>query len=202
MKTGPEQWANRAASAEAAIVRRHLRQLWRIPGTQLGVVGWPPSRRDRSYGTWHYWWQAHLLDTLVDAQLRDPRPERAERIRRQIRGHRIRNNGRWTNRYYDDMAWLALALERAGRLLGIARPQALQTLTRQLFNSWMPEYGGGIPWRKQDQFFNAPANGPAGIVLARCGQVPRAAQMADWIDRTLLDPETQLIFDGIRDGSL
>lgn len=202
MKAGPEQWANRAASAEMAVARRHLRPLWRIPGTQLGVVGWPPSRRDRGFGTWHYWWQAHLLDTLVDAQVRDPRPERAEGITRQIRGHRIRNNARWTNSYYDDMAWLALALERSGRLLGIHRPHALQTLTRQLFNAWVPEAGGGIPWRKQDQFFNAPANGPAGILLARQGHLPRAAQMADWVDENLLDPETHLIFDGIRDGSL
>lgn len=202
MDPGTKHWANRAASAEAAIAGRHLRPLWRIPGTQLGVVGWPPSRRDRSFGTWHYWWQAHLLDTLVDAQVRDPRPERLERITRQIRGHRIRNNGRWTNSYYDDMAWLALALERAGRLLGISRPRALQTLTGQLFNAWLPEEGGGIPWRKQDRFFNAPANGPAGIYLSRQGRLPRAAQMADWIDQTLLDPETHLIFDGIREGSL
>lgn len=103
-------WANRAASAEAAVARRHLKRLWQLPGAQLGVVGWPPTRRDSLYGTWHYWWQAHLLDCLVDAQLRDPQPQRLTSISRQIRGHRIRNNGRWTNSYYDDMAWLALAL--------------------------------------------------------------------------------------------
>lgn len=197
-----QQWANRAASAETAITRRHLRRLWQIPGTQLGVVGWPPTQRDRAFGSWHYWWQAHLLDTLVDAQVRDPQPARIERIHRQIRGHRTRNLGRWTNSYYDDMAWLALALERAGRLTGVTRPAALQTLAAQLLDSWAPEDGGGIPWRKQDQFFNAPANGPAGIFLARYGQVRRAQQMADWIDETLIDPETDLVFDGINDGSL
>ena len=79
------------------------------------------------------------------------------------------NNGRWTNKYYDDMAWLALALERAGQLAGIERPRALNSLGHQLVSSWVPEDGGGIPWRKQDQFFNAPANGPAGIFLARHG---------------------------------
>lgn len=197
-----QQWANRAASAEEAVTRRHLRRLWQVPRTQLGVVGWPPTRRDRTFGSWHYWWQAHLLDTLVDAQMRDPRPERVERIRRQIRGHRTRNIGRWTNNYYDDMAWLALALERAGRLAGVERPAALRALAAQLVNSWAPEDGGGIPWRKQDQFFNAPANGPAGIFLARHGMVQRAQQMADWIDETLIDPETHLVFDGINDGSL
>lgn len=198
-----QQWADRAASAEAAIARRHLRRLWQLPGTQLGVVGWPPTRRDRSFGSWHYWWQAHLLDTLVDAQQRDPRPERVARIRRQIRGHRTRNLGRWTNSYYDDMAWLALALERAGRVAGVEKPRALDTLAAELLGSWMPEAGGGIPWRKQDRFFNAPANGPAGIFLCRYGgRLERARQMADWIDDTLIDPETDLVFDGIKASSL
>lgn len=197
------QWGARAADAEAAIVRRHLRRLWQLPGTQLGVVGWPPTARDRAFGSWHYWWQAHLLDTLIDAQLRDPRPERLIHIRRQVRGHHARNLGRWTNSYYDDMAWLALALERAARLAGVRRPRALASLCSQLVGSWMPESGGGIPWRKQDRFFNAPANGPAGIFLARYGEhLPRAQAMADWLDDTLIDPETHLVFDGIRDGSL
>ena len=67
----------------------------------------------------------------------------------------------------------------------------------------MPEDGGGIPWRKQDQFFNAPANGPAGLFLARYSdRLKRAEQIADWIDRTLIDPETHLVFDGIKAGSL
>jgi len=198
-----QQWANRAASAEAAIAKRNLRRLWQLPGTQLGVVGCPPTPKDLTFGTWHYWWQAHLLDCLVDAQVRDPQPARLGQITRQIRGHRLRNNGRWTNSYYDDMAWLALALERAGRLTGVERPKALRTLSEQFVNSWVPEDGGGIPWRKQDQFFNAPANGPAGIFLARYDdRLRRAQQMADWIEDTLIDPETHLVFDGIKGGSL
>lgn len=195
-------WANRAASSEASITKRHLRRLWGLPGTQLGVVAWPAARKQTLFGTWHYWWQAHLLDCLLDAQLRDPQPGRLTRINRQIRGHRIRNTGRWTNDYYDDMAWLALALERSGRLCDIGRPKALDTLADQFLNSWVPEDGGGIPWRKQDQFFNAPANGPAAIFLARHDRVRRAQQMADWIDETLIDPETHLVFDGVKAGSL
>ncbi|MDY6869735.1 MAG: glycoside hydrolase family 76 protein [Actinomycetota bacterium] len=196
-------WANRAASAEAAITQRHLVRLWGLPGTQLGVVAWPAAGPHKQFRTWHYWWQAHLLDCLVDAQLRAPDPDRQRRIVRQIRAHRIRNLGRWSNDYYDDMAWLALALERAGRLAGVARPRALGTLCEQFLNAWVPDDGGGIPWRKQDQFFNAPANGPAGIFLARYDtRLRRAQQMADWIDEVLIDPDTQLVFDGIKGGSL
>ncbi|BBX98503.1 glycoside hydrolase family 76 protein [Mycobacterium lacus] len=196
-------WANRAASSEAAVTRRHLRRLWGLPGTQLAVVAWPSDRKDRLFGIWHYWWQAHLLDCLVDAQLRDPQPERRTRINRQVRAHRLRNHLSWINNYYDDMAWLALALERAARVAGVERRRALPKLTDQFVKAWVPEDGGGIPWRKQDQFFNAPANGPAGIFLARSGgRMRRAQQMADWIDETLIDPDTHLVFDGIKAGSL
>ncbi|MBV9318425.1 MAG: fructose-bisphosphate aldolase [Mycobacterium sp.] len=196
-------WANRAASAEAAVTARHVKRLWALPGTQLGVVAWPSSRRDRLFGSWHYWWQAHLLDCLVDAQLREPKPERRNKIRCQIRSHRLRNTGKWVNKYYDDMAWLALALERACRVAGVDHRRALDKLTHEFVTAWVPEDGGGIPWRKQDQFFNAPANGPAGIFLARYGdRLKRAQQMADWIDKTLIDPETHLVFDGIKAGSL
>lgn len=199
--------ANRAASAETAVTQRHLRRLWALPGTQLAVVAWPSTRRDRLFGSWHYWWQAHLLDCLVDAQLRDPQPQRRARINRQVRSHRVRNNFSWLNSYYDDMAWLALALERADRVAGVRRRRALPKLTNQFVEAWVPEDGGGIPWRKQDQFFNAPANGPAGLFLARYPdqygkRLKRAEQMADWIDRTLIDPETHLVFDGIKAGSL
>jgi predicted alpha-1,6-mannanase (GH76 family) len=195
-------WANRAASAEAAIAKRHYRRLWRLPGTQLGVVAWPPAKKHLWFRTWNYWWQAHLLDCLVDAQVRDPQPERKLAIERQIRGHHWRNTGRWTNGYYDDMAWLALALERAGSQAGVEQTKALDKLAEQFLNSWVPEDGGGIPWRKQDQFFNAPANGPAGIFLARYDRLRRAQQMADWIDETLIDPDTHLVFDGIKGGSM
>jgi predicted alpha-1,6-mannanase (GH76 family) len=198
-----ELWANRAASSEAAVAQRHLKRLWGLPGTQLGVVAWPPQRRDRLFGTWHYWWQAHLLDCLVDAQLRDPQPERRTEINRQVRSHRLRNNFSWVNSYYDDMAWLALALQRAATVAGVERKRALPKLADQFVTAWVPEDGGGIPWRKQDQFFNAPANGPAGIFLARYpDRLKRAEQMGDWIDRTLIDPETHLVFDGIKGGSL
>ncbi len=196
-------WANRAASAEAAIAGRHLKPLYGLPGTQLGMVAWPSARRYRLFKIWHYWWQAHLLDCLVDAQLRDPKPERQTQITRQIRAHWLRNGLSWVNNYYDDMAWLALALERAGRLAGVDKPRALDKLCAQLVNAWVPEDGGGIPWRKQDQFFNAPANGPAGIFLARYDdRLRRAQQMADWIDELLIDPETHLVFDGLKAGSL
>ncbi|GAA3951649.1 glycoside hydrolase family 76 protein [Gordonia caeni] len=196
----PDAALQRAAAAVDALAERHLRRLGHVvPGTRIGVSSWPPVGRfgsaARLKASWNYWWQAHLVDVLVDAAvLGDPRAAREATAL--VRGIRIRNIGRWTNEYYDDMAWLALALERADRHLPRSRHRGgLRTFTRVLSDAWTPDLGGGIPWRTTDHFFNVPANGPAGIFLARRGHVERAVQTADWIDRTLLLP-SGLIADG------
>lgn len=110
-----EMWAYRADLAEAAVAERHASPLWRLPRTNLAVVAWPATPREKAFVTWHYWWQAHYLDCLVDAERRQSTKARRANISRTIRGIRIRNHGNLTrNRYYDDKAWLALALGRVG----------------------------------------------------------------------------------------
>ncbi len=183
-----EVWAERADAAEGAIVSRHLRRLWGMPRTALGVVAWPAVRRERMFKPWHYWWQAHLLDTAIDALERDPTPKRRRRVAKVARSVRVRNVSAWTNNYYDDMAWLGLSLERAQRMFSVDHRTAVQALESQLFDSWSPADGGGIPWCKGSDFYNTPANGPAGIMLARTGKLWRAQATADWIDETLRDP--------------
>lgn len=200
MNVVPGLWSERADAAETAVMSRHVRRLWALPGTALGVVGWPAARRERIFGTWHYWWQAHLIDLAVDAAEREATSRRRRRVVRLTRTHRIRNLTGWTNDYFDDMAWLGLALERAQRHLYVDHRSALDTIAGELSDAWKPEQGGGIPWRRRDDFFNAPANGPAALLLARAGKVWRAQEMGDWIDETLVDPETGLVLDGIRKG--
>ncbi len=197
-----EQWAQRADAAEEGVLARHVRRLWALPGTALGVVAWPPVRRERLFLRWHYWWQAHLLDCAVDATSREPTAKRRRRVGKIARAHRIRNLTGWTNNYYDDMAWLGLSLERAQRLHAVGHRTAIEKIETELFDAWAPDSGGGIPWRKGDDFFNAPANGPASILLARTGRLWRAQAMADWMDAKLKDPETGLILDGIRSGDV
>ncbi|MDQ6659063.1 MAG: fructose-bisphosphate aldolase [Actinomycetota bacterium] len=207
MARATKDTAARAQLAESAVRRRNVRRLWAIPGTRLGVVAWPAAPLQRLFWRWHFWWQAHLLDCLVDAQLRDPRgdaaSDRQQTIVRLIRGHRLRNGGRWGNDYYDDIAWWALALQRAGAPgvtpdLDLRGPVSL--LAGRIERAWSEESGGGIPWRRGDVFRNTPANGPAAILLARTGNQSRAAATADWIDQRLRITTSNLIADGMLPG--
>ncbi len=120
-----------------------------------------------------------------------------------MRGVRLRNLTGWVNNYYDDVAWLGLALQRAATLTGIRKPGALDAIMRRLRFGRGPS--GGMRWRVDDDFVNVPATGPAAIFFARRGYLELAASLADWILAHLIDPGTGLVFDGARvnpDGSL
>ncbi len=199
------EWAERAGIAERAVLRRHLRPVAGIvPGTRIGRIRWP-RRHPRLPEPWHYWWQAHLLDCLIDAQLRAPDGRRPRTIAAVARSVRVRNGGSWLNRYYDDIAWLGLALQRAGTLARRSGPSGLPVILERLHEGWSEYGGGGILWRRRDPFKNAPANGPAAILLARCGQASFAAAIGDWMADTLVDPDSGLVLDGVRlgpDGSV
>lgn len=191
-------WSARAAAVEHAIVRRYVRRVAGfLPGTRIGRVHWPRPVPALP-GQWNYWWQAHLIDCLLDAQSRAPSARRAAAIRAYVRGVWVRNGASWTNSYYDDIAWLGLAIERAGPLAGRARAPALAAITAQLRSGWSDAAGGGIYWRRGDDYKAAPANGPAAILLARTGQVGLAAAIVDWMAATLVDPDTGLVRDGVR----
>ncbi|HEV2783661.1 MAG TPA: glycoside hydrolase family 76 protein [Actinophytocola sp.] len=205
-------WAARAAVAEQAVVARHLRRVWAVPRTALARAGWPASLGQRLHLHWNYWWQAHLLDCLVDAQLRQPSSARAASITRLARGIRMRNIGSWTNSYYDDIAWLGLALLRASEVVDLPVDRAMVRIAARLRDGWTDHGGGGIWWRRRDSFKNVPANGPAAILLARWSRVggeradlQRARAMAEWMDQQLRDPRTDLLWDGLyvnEDGSI
>jgi len=208
----PSLWAARAAVAERAVLTRHLRRVLALPGTRLGVSAWPPTSRQKAHTHWNYWWQAHLLDCLVDAQYRQPNPGRATTMNRLVRGIRLRNLGAWTNSYYDDVAWLGLALLRLHDCEGVAVRTPLTRITAQLRAGWTDHAGGGIWWRRDDDFKNVPANGPAAILFARWADAggeradrQRARSLTAWMAELLVDPATGLVWDGLYvepDGSV
>lgn len=197
----------RAEAAAESVRCRFGHRLFGLPGTHLGAVRSP---RGRSGHAWHYWWQAHYLDALVDAALRESdrteaagHPTSALTARQLLRGILLRNGLRWTNSYYDDMAWLALAVDRL-HLLGQDGGRALPALGRALRSAQTPDLGGGLYWNTDRDFKNTPATGPAALVLARRGDPGLAQNLVDWLGLRLRD-QTGLYQDGIRvtaDGEL
>ena len=193
----PETWAHRADLAEMAIAERHATSLWGLPRTNLAVVSWPPTTKEKVFFHWHYWWQAHYLDCLVDAESRRSTKARRAAIVRTIRGIRVRNMGKLIkNRYYDDKAWLALALNRVTQSDKVARPKQLDDLEFNIL-AGLDSVLGVLPWRTDENFFNVPANGPAAIMLARTGRVDKARELVDWIFDNLMSDEG-LVEDGVR----
>ena len=114
-------WANRAASAEAAVAQRHLKRSGDC--RERSWAWWPGPPRGRTGGSapgttggrrtcWTAWSTRRCATRSRSGASGSPGRSAA---------HRLRNNVSWTNSYYDDMAWLALALERAARLAGVER---------------------------------------------------------------------------------
>lgn len=188
----------RAGLAEQAVVARHVRAVWGLPGTLLGVTAWPPSPLEEVFEEWDYWFQAHLVDCAIDAALRAATPERRDRVAALVRGIRTRNLTGWTNQYYDDMTWLLLALERADRTLGVRFPDGIGDLRAASAESWNPDVGA-VRWRVGSDYYNACTNAPTGIALARFGDLSRAGRLADFVDTRLRDNNSGLIVDGVHE---
>lgn len=192
----PSVWDHRADLAEQAVAERHSNRLWGLPGTNLGVICWPPTGRDRMYVRWHYWWQAHFVDCQVDALNRRATKFRRQHIRSTLRGIRVRNLQKLTkNKYFDDKAWLALAMGRVARAEGMAKPRSYDALSENIA-AGVDSLTGVLPWRENEMFFNTPTNGPAAILAARRGALEDAQRLMDWTFENLVNDDG-LIIDGL-----
>jgi predicted alpha-1,6-mannanase (GH76 family) len=160
------------------------------------------------WSEWHYWWQAHYLDALLDSAQRRGRTSSGLELRRAgalLRGIRLRNGLRLANSYYDDMAWLALAAGRLDSLAsasGATSPgpsrRAVQVLGRRLDRGRTEDLGGGLFWSTKRDFKNTPATAPAALFLVRHGRPAPAQALLDWLHGTLFDAATGLYLDGIK----
>ncbi|WP_293950584.1 glycoside hydrolase family 76 protein [uncultured Corynebacterium sp.] len=192
-----DTWVNRADLAESAINERHAARVWGLPRTNLGYVAWPANGKEKLFFHWHYWWQAHYLDCLVDAARRRTTKARRDRIRYTMRGIAVRNVKKLsTNRYYDDKAWLALAMGRAGKVRKVRAPKALKPLESNIV-AGVDSLTGVLPWRSGETFYNVPSNGPAAIMMARTDRLAQAIDIVEWIFDNLIDVDG-LVMDGLR----
>ncbi len=180
-------WVERAAEASRVLVDVYWDERRRLFRTGSARRTW------WNVGPWHYWWQAHALDALVLAGDLD----RAGRL---VTGILRRGGGRVTNNYYDDMAWLGLALHG---LVTAGRPDGAGELVAELMASLRtgiaPEHGA-VVWRRGDSYLNVPANAPVAILAARTGDEALARQLTTWLHANLVTPDG-VVYDGLHPGA-
>ncbi len=191
-------WAEAADAAQRVLADR----FWH---PRFGIYQRTPARRRLVFRLeWDYWIQAHALDVTVDAAARTGSTALPDRIRAHVGGILRRNGGRIVNRYYDDMAWMAIALLRADEVAGAGTGPLVRELWADIRAGW--DRRGGIVWRRDDPrpYTNAPANGPAAILAARLhrrygdpADLDWARRIADWLQKTLVDPDSGLVWDGV-----
>lgn len=215
----PADWPERANVAARSVTALFGRRLLFLPGTHLAAVQWPSKHLKNLLHPWHYWWQAHYVDCLVDAGRRElgngatpaarfngPRRPGAGRLAsRLVTGIRLRNAFTFVNSYYDDMAWLALATHRLQTLAEEARKPGRRrnagiqnTLTLQFDSASTDDLGGGTFWSKKRDFKNTPATAPVALYYARTGQQAKAQRLVDWLNAVLFDEARCLYIDGAR----
>ena len=188
-------WAARADSAQAALQQG----FWAPTGqyylqTNTGDAGF------------NYWWQAHGLDVLIDGYQRSLSGDYLDRMQQLQQGLKTKNGNTYINDYYDDMEWEALACLRA---FAVTQDPLYKATALLLWNDiklgWNEQQGGGIAWRKSQRGYkNTPANAPAAILAARLYALDRhpedldwARKIYEWQKKTLVDPTTGLVWDGI-----
>ncbi|WP_284975685.1 glycoside hydrolase family 76 protein [Arthrobacter sp. efr-133-TYG-104] len=207
-------WASRADDSARAVTRSFGHRLLFLPGTHIGSVALPSNRLWGLVGPWHYWWQAHYVDCLVDAGRRElatgvrfdggSRPSAGSLASQLVGTIRMRNFFRFVNSYYDDMAWLALSalrLEELARDAGKPGQKRYETvrrsLTPQLESASTDDLGGGTFWSTKRDFKNTPATAPVALYFARTAHRSRAQSLVDWLNANLLDPQLGLYQDGL-----
>ena len=191
-------WAEAADAAQRVLADR----FWH---PRFGIYQRSPGRRRLAIRLeWDYWTQAHALEVTVDAAARTGSTELRDRIRAHVAGIVRRNGGGIVNRYYDDMAWMGIALLRADEVAGADTGALVRELWAAIRAGWDDRHGG-IVWRRDDPrpYMNAPANGPAAILGARLhrrygdpADLDWARRIAGWLQETLVDPASGIVWDG------
>lgn len=152
----------------------------------------------------HYWWNAHALDVLVDGYLRSNDGKYLTRINTLVNNWSNNNGGTIYKNFYDDMEWFALSLFRAYEATGNTDYLNMSTsIWDDIKTGKNSNQGGGIAWKKdQLDYKNVAANAPAIIYACRRHQkwghsweLDLATELYGWLKSTLVTPEGR-----VRDG--
>lgn len=200
----PEQsvsaWSAVADEAQAALRLRYWNE-------ELGMMNqWFPPVKAFGEENFYYWWQAHVMDVLIDGLERTGEVIYRELLGKLAEGVRSYNGGTFKHNYYDDMEWTALALLRAYEATG-EEPYLANVLElwEDIKTAWNNHMGGGMAWKKdQLDYKNTPANAPASILAARLYRaygkeedLAWAVRIYEWNRDNLVDPATGFVWDGM-----
>lgn len=187
-------WAEAADKAQASLITH----FW---SPNLGYF----QKTNTGDTAFNYWWQAHALDALCDAYSRTKDEKYLTLMSELLEGVKKTNGGTFSNNYYDDMEWMALACLRAYDLTKDEKYKATaEVLWEDIKTGWSDFMGGGISWKKdQLDYKNTPANAPASILASRLYQLNGneedlawAKKIYVWQKENLVDPATGLVWDG------
>lgn len=188
------EWSNFADSMQQATYKNYI--------GKNGVF----HQDNKGEQKFHYWWNAHMVDVLVDGYLRTQDESYLPKLKGLVRGIKKSNNNSYQIFFNDDMEWLGIACLRAYEATGDAEyKEVAEYLWNEVKKGWTNVHGGGIMWRTDTpEEKNACSNGPGALLALHLYNVNKdpkelewAKQIYEWQKNTLVDPLTGLVWDNI-----
>lgn len=203
-ETRTYNWADYATKAQNTLYNT----FWNTTGYYYNQEYYPVQ--DSLHTGYNYWWNAHVMDVLVDAYSRTKSPTYTQRMTMLKNGVFAKcasgAPNKWWNTFYDDMEWMGLATFRAYEATG---DQTWKTASIDLWNmikgGWTTVNGGGIMWASgSPNSKNACSNAPAMILAAKLYKLTGQQTYLDWAKKiqvwmadSLVDANTGLVWDGV-----
>nr|6SHD_A Chain A, Alpha-1,6-mannanase [Salegentibacter sp. Hel_I_6]6SHD_B Chain B, Alpha-1,6-mannanase [Salegentibacter sp. Hel_I_6]6SHD_C Chain C, Alpha-1,6-mannanase [Salegentibacter sp. Hel_I_6] len=154
----------------------------------------------------NYWWNAHMLDVLIDGYERTGDESYLPKMKSLLEGIEVRNGNKYENVFIDDMEWLGIACLRTYKLTNDQQyKEVADLLWEETKQGWSDVHGGGIAWKTDTpNSKNACSNGPAAIFALYLYEIDQdeedlewAKKIYHWLKDTLVDPESGLVWDNI-----
>ena len=167
---------------------------------ESGTYNTRPSEQD-----FNYWYNAHVLDVLVDGYTRTSDETYLPRMKALLRGIEIVNPGYWKV-FVDDMAWLGIASMNAWHATKDSEyKNVAQYILTEIRKAHTPVLGGGLQWRfDRPNGKNTCSTAPGAILALRLYQADKkeedlqfAKELFQWLEKTLLNPANNLLWDNI-----
>jgi hypothetical protein len=121
-----------------------------------------------------------------------------------VAGYSVLPNQKPSDRFYDDNAWMCLALIETSEVLGDQKYlKRAEATFKYVWSGWDTELGGGIYWREREKKSkNCCSNAPSAVAAFRLAQETRnyellrkAENIAAFTWSNFYDPEASLLSD-------